>query len=60
MYKYLKLLQAVAEEIGEVKGIQLHDGDKIWGDGITIKGETVNGKFFNLELSIEEKKDADF
>lgn len=59
MYKYLKLLQAVAEEIGEVKSVLLHDGDKFWGDSIKIKGETANGRLFNLELSIEEEKDAD-
>lgn len=59
MYKYLKMLQAIVEEIGEVKSVHLHDGDKFWDDGIKLEGETVDGKHFKLELSVKEKENAD-
>lgn len=58
MYKYLKMLQAVVEEIGEVKSVQLYDGDKIWRDGIRIKGETADGKCFELELTVIKAGDT--
>lgn len=56
MYDFLKLLQPVAEAIGNVKTALLYSDDKVWGDVIRVKGKTADGRAFELELTV---KDAD-
>ena len=60
MYEYLKDLLPVAELVGEPKEIQSYSRDRIWGDRVSIKGTTQDGRVFELELMIKEaQKDDD-
>lgn len=52
MYEKFKILQAAAEQMGTIKNIVVHEGDRIWSDGVKISGTTVDGIEFELELSI--------
>lgn len=56
MYEKFKILQAAAEQIGTVKNITVHEGDRIWSDGVKISGVTADGPEFELELTINAKE----
>lgn len=59
MYKYVKMLQPMAEEIGQVEELKMNNKSPYWPDGVKFEGITQDGKQFTLELTIkEEKKDA--
>lgn len=59
MYEKFKILQAAAEQIGTIQNIAVHEGDRIWSDGVKISGTTADGSEFDLELTVKEKEDDD-
>lgn len=59
MYKYVKMLQPIAEEIGRVEELKMNHNSPYWPDGVIFGGKTEDGREFTLELTFkEEKKDA--
>lgn len=57
MYQYLKKMLEVAEEVGAVNTLDM--GEWIPGkDRISIRGETISGKPFELELFIGESSEV--
>lgn len=57
MYKYLKNMLSAAETVGEVVTVRQSVKGTYTGDEIRIFGTTAEGKEFELELTIKEKKD---
>ena len=59
MYKFLTMLQPAAEQIGRISDVRAETACRFYGDHIVIKGDTPDGRSFELELSIKEKKGDD-
>lgn len=56
MYEFLKLLQPVAEQIGDVWKVNMHD----WGNRCSVVLEgTTDSANFELELTIKTDEDPD-
>lgn len=59
MYSYLKMLQPVAEQIGQLESLKTNNKSPYWPDGVIFEGRTEDGREFTLELTFKEvKKDA--
>lgn len=56
MYEKFKILQGAAEQIGTIQNIAVHEGNRIWSDGVKISGVTADGSEFELELTIKAKE----
>ena len=52
----LKNLQ-VAEQIGQIKEINMRGKTEYLSEGCSIRGETVDGKVFTLEFELEDKEE---
>lgn len=57
MYKHLKSMIGAAESVGNIKSVRQTEEDRFYGNEIKITGTTEDGKEFELELTIREKKD---
>lgn len=57
MYKHLKNMLSAAETVGEVVTVRQSVKGSYTDDEIRICGTTAEGKEFELELTIREKKD---
>lgn len=56
MYEILKLLQPVAEQIGDVRKVNMHE----WGDRCSVSFQgTIDSANFELELTIKPMEDTD-
>lgn len=52
----LKNLQ-VAEQIGQIKEINMRGKTEYLEEGCSIRGETVDGKLFTLKFELEDKEE---
>ena len=52
----LKNLQ-VAEQIGQIKEINMHGNTEYLSEGCSIRGETVDGKLFTLKFELADKEE---
>ena len=52
----LKNLQ-VAEQIGQIKEINMREKTEYMPEGCSIRGETVDGKVFTLEFELSDKEE---
>lgn len=52
----LKNLQ-VAEQIGQIKEINMRGKTEYMPEGYSIRGETVDGKLFTLEFELADKEE---
>ena len=52
----LKNLQ-VAEQIGQIKEINMRGKTEYMPEGCSIRGETVDGKVFTLEFELSDKEE---
>ena len=52
----LKNLQ-VAEQIGQIKEINMRGKTEYFAEGCSIRGETVDGKLFKLEFELTDKEE---
>lgn len=52
----LKNLQ-VAEQIGQIKEINMQGKTEYLSEGCSIRGETVDGKLFTLKFELEDKEE---
>lgn len=52
----LKNLQ-VAEQIGQIKEINMRVKTEYMPEGFSVKGETRDGKLFTLEFELEDKEE---
>lgn len=57
MYKHLKNMLSAAETVGEVVTVHQSVKGTYTGDEIRINGITDDGKEFELELTVREKRD---
>lgn len=53
----LKNLQ-VAEQIGQIKEINMREKTEYMPEGCSIRGETVDGKLFTLEFELMDKEET--
>lgn len=59
MYKYVKMLQPVAEQIGQVEELKMNNKSPYWPDGVRFEVKAPDGKRFTLELTVkEDQKDG--
>lgn len=52
----LKNLQ-VAEQIGQIKEVNMRGKTEYLEEGCSIRGETVDGKLFTLKFELEDKEE---
>lgn len=52
----LKNLQ-VAEQIGQIKEINMREKTEYMPEGFSVSGETRDGKLFTLEFELEDKEE---
>lgn len=57
MYEILKKAMGIAEQIGEIRAVNMTEKDKIWGDRVIIEGIKADGSVFAVEVSIKEHTD---
>lgn len=54
MHEYLKEMLPVAELVGEPNSVRMYVGDRVFGDDIQIEGRTMDGREYELRLTIRE------
>ena len=57
-YYLMKDLLEVVDRIGMVRKVSLHEKGKYVPEGISITGDTRDGKVFTLEFEIVDKEDG--
>ena len=50
---FMKILD-VAEQIGQIKEISMREKTEYLPEGVSIRGETDEGKDFSMEFNLEE------
>lgn len=54
MYKFLKGMLELAENVGDISRVEMTNDDSVWGNRIKICGEANGSGSFELILTIED------
>ena len=57
MYEILLKNLQVAEQIGQIKEINMRQKNEYMPEGFSVSGETRDGKLFTLEFELEDKEE---
>ncbi len=57
MYKYLKRMLEIAEEIGQVESVRMDTEGHRFLPCVMVEGKTPNGAPFTLELTVKKEEE---